>query len=180
MSLLRFLILQLLMVCSVSGCAADSVTPRPENIVDGFFAALPGHWDGRAIETPVGPVDYAINFHVCDQGVIAGVAELNVSDHHWRFWRSDGELRLTFLSTFRGNREPTQLVVSSTEANTIRFHAPELRLLTLSVTLAEPNVDIRVFHHQKPHVYIRLSRSNSSMKQAELPAYIEKSCKLLE
>jgi len=179
MSLCRVLIIWLLVLSSLSAYAAASVAPRSEDIIDRFIATLPGSWDGRAIETPVGPVDYIIGFHLCEKDVIAGVAELSVSDHHWRFWRSDGELRLTFLSTFRGNQEPVQLVVTETRENTISLHAPELALLTLSVTMIESNIHIRVFHHHKPHVYIRLTRTDRQMTGVELAESEEKSCKSL-
>jgi hypothetical protein len=179
MSLSRIFTICLLVLCSGSAYATDSSTPLSENVIARFFATIAGTWDGRAIETPVGPVDYAINFHLCDKGVIAGVAELRVSNHHWRFWRSDGELRLTFLSTFRGNQEPTQLVVSKIEENTIWFHAPELALLTLSVTLTEPNMHIRIFHHNEPHVYIHLMRADKQITDVERAEMEEESCKIL-
>jgi len=177
MSLSRVLTICLLVLCSGFAYATDSSTPLPENVIARFVATIAGSWDGRANETPVGPMDYAINFHLCDKGVIAGVAELRVSDHHWRFWQSDGELRLTFLSTFRGNQQPTQLVVSRTTENTIWFHAPELALLTLSATLVEPYLHIRVFHHHEPHVYIQLTRANRQMTDVEYSESVEKSCK---
>jgi hypothetical protein len=169
----------MLVLCGGSAYAVVSNTPLTETMIDRFSVVLVGTWDGRAIETPVGPVDYLINFYECDKGVIAGVAELRVSNHHWRFWRSDDELHLTFLSTFSGNQEPTQLVVSQIEENTIWFHAPELALLTLSVTLAEPKVHIRVFHHHEPHVYIQLTRTDGSMTNEERAESKEKSCKEL-
>lgn len=138
---------------------------HPHDVVERFFAELPGSWDGQAIETPVGPVDYPIMFHGCEGGVIAGVADLSVSDHYWRFWRSDGDLRLTFMSTFRGNRQPVELVVADVAENMIHFHTPELALLTLSAGLIEPNLEIRVYHHQQPHVYIRLTRSGKAVSE---------------
>lgn len=179
MSLSRVFILWLLVLLDGPVYAINPDRSPPDHIFDQFFTVLPGTWTGQAIETPVGPVDYAITFHLCDQGVIAGVSELSVSDHHWRFWRLDNELRLTFLSTFRGNQDPTQLVVSKTEQNTVWFHAPELGLLTLSLTLAEPVVDIRVFHHHQPHVYIRLTRSSSLPDQTSRTGNEKKSCKKL-
>ncbi len=137
--------------------AAVAVTPA-DTVTGSFFAALPGAWEGRAYETPVGPVDYPIRFHVCDANAVAGVAELEVSDHYWYFRQSEDGLGLTFLSTFRGNQEPTELVVTKTAGHTIWLHAPELQLLTLSLTLDDPDIEIRVFHHQKQHVAIRLTR----------------------
>jgi len=50
--------------------------------------------------------------------------------------------------------------LSQVAENTFRFYAPEPALLTLSVSIIEPNVDIHVFHHHKPHVYIHLTRSD--------------------
>lgn len=179
MSLSRILFICILALSRGQAYAEESSTPLSKSIIERFSAALAGSWDGRAIETPVGPVDYAINFLACDKGVIAGVAELRVSDHHWRFWRSDDQLHLTFLSTFRGNQTPTQLVVSKIEENTIWFHAPELALLTLSVTLAEPKMHIRVFHHHEPHVYIQLTRADSLLADSESAESKEKSCKEL-
>ena len=179
MSFCRSVFLCSLISCSAASYATASTQAPSDNVADRVIAALTGPWDGRAIETPVGPVDYAITFHDCEIGVVAGVAELNVSDHYWRFWQTDGELRLTFLSTFRGNQEPTQLVVSRTEDNTIWFHAPALSLLTLSVALNEPDVDIRIFHHNEPHVYIRLQRPDSSMLVAATAENKAKSCSKL-
>jgi hypothetical protein len=98
---------------SGSADASDLVPPVSERAIERFFFALPGSWDGHAIETPVGPLDYDMYFRSCDRDVTAGVAELSVSNHYWRFWRKDSQLRLAFLSTFRGNEVPTQLLVTS-------------------------------------------------------------------
>ena len=144
-----------------------------------MLTTLPGSWDGTAIETPVGKLDYAMNFHPCSEGVVAGVADPGAALHYWRFWQFDGELRLTFLTTFRGNQEPTQLVVNKIEASTVWFYAPELALLTVSVTLDEPYVDLRVFHHGKPHVYIRLTRLDKPMTASERAESLARSCKTL-
>ena len=179
MTLSRILNICLLLLCSVPVFAADKEAPLSVSVIDRLFTALAGSWDGRAIETPVGPVDYAITFHACDEAMIAGVAELSVSDHYWQFRRSGDAFRLTFLSTFNDNREPTQLAVSEIDGSTIRFYAPELALLTLSVTLAEPHVEIRVYHHLKPHVYIRLVRSDMKMTDVERARNESKSCKKL-
>ncbi|HID82797.1 MAG TPA: hypothetical protein EYH06_08855 [Chromatiales bacterium] len=159
--------------------AADLENALSNNLVDELFATLPGSWHGRAIETPVGPIEYAMNFHECVVAVVAGVADTGASLHFWRFWKSDGELRLTFLSTFRGNQKPTQLVANQFEENMIWFFAPELALLTLSITMNEAAINIHVFHHQKPHVFIRLTRTDKSMSESEREESEKKSCKKL-
>lgn len=166
MSLFRIVFICWMGLCNFPAYAVDSVARDAEKNIEKLMSNLPGSWDGRAIETPVGPLDYDISFHACDKGVVSGMAALDVSNHHWRFWLSDGGLRLTFLSTFGANREPVQLVVSQTAENTIHFHAPQLALLTLSLTMGEAEMDIRVFHHKKPHVYIRLSRSEIQLDTA--------------
>ena len=160
------IVLPLAVACFWVGAVKAAAEPA-DDVAGRFFEALPGIWEGRAIETPVGPVDYPVRFHVCDQGVVAGVAELKLSDHHWYFHHSGEGLKLTFLSTFRGNQEPVELVANETAGNTIWFHAPALPLLTLSVALAEPHIDIRVFHHQQPHVAIRLTRSDGHSTRTE-------------
>ena len=175
----RILVICLLWLNTVAAYAGDVPEPGFGNVIDRLFAALPGVWEGRAVETPVGPVDYAISFHECSGELIAGVAELSVSDHYWQFRRSGGELGLTFLSTFRGNRQPTQLVVSGVDGSTIRFHAPELALLTLAVSLEEPDVNIRVFHDHEPHVHIRLTRSGRPGTGPEQGGGRAKGCRTL-
>ncbi len=156
---------------------ADGGEPVSVGVSERFFAALPGSWDGRAIETPVGPMDYAIQFHECEPDVTAGVATLRVSDHHWRFWRADEELRLTFLSTFRGNRDATELVATRIEGDTIWFRAPDLELLTLSVALRDSIIDIHVQHYEQPHVYIRLTRSSEAVSMDAPNRDREESCR---
>lgn len=180
MSIRLILTAWLLSFAGVVPGAADGSGPVSVGVSERFFAALPGSWDGRAIETPVGPMDYAIQFHECETDVTAGVATLSVSDHHWRFWRADHELRLTFLSTFRGNRDPTELVISRIEGDTIWFRAPDLELLTLSVALRDSIIDIHVQHYQQPHVYIRLTRSNEAVSMDSLNKDRAKSCRRLD
>ena len=175
----KVLFILLMVLFSQSNYATDTENPLSKNLVNELFSTLPGTWDGRAIETPVGPVDYEINVHQCGESVIAGVANTGASLHYWRFWKSNDELRLTFLSTFRGNQDPTQLVSSKFEDKTIWFYAPELALLTVSVTLDEPNIHFRVFHHDKPHVYIRLTRVDRVMTESEHEDSKEKSCRNL-
>ena len=175
----RILIFWLILLSCGSVIAADIKTPLHDTVIDTIFTTLPGTWEGRAVETPLGPMDYPINFHVCEAGIVAGMTDLNVSDHYWRFWRSNGDLRLTFLTTFRGNKLPTQMFVSKMEGNTIWFHAPKVKLLTLSMTLSGPTIDLRVFHYEEPHVHIQLTRTAKLVTEAELKESKETGCKVL-
>ncbi|MES9854974.1 MAG: hypothetical protein ABW170_24515 [Candidatus Thiodiazotropha sp. L084R] len=139
---------------------------------------LPGHWNGEAVETPVGPMNYDIVFHNCTDGAIAGVAKTGASLHYWRFIpRQDGQLQ--FLSTFMGNRTPTLLLLRASNEDRLFFYAPQRKILTLEIRYAEPNIDIQVFHHEKPHVLIKLSKS--AIKPAHLAPHYNQanSCKAL-
>ena len=122
------------------------------------ISQLPGFWDGQAVETPVGPVNYDIQFHQCRDGSIAGVANTGASLHYWQFWPDKSPVRMRFLSTFRDNREPTFLIADRGEANSLHFQAPELDLLSLRFSLSGNEADIQVFHHGEPHVHIQLSK----------------------
>ena len=122
------------------------------------IAQLPGFWDGQAVETPVGPVNYDIQFHSCRDGSIAGVANTGASLHYWKFWPEERPVRLRFLSTFRDNREPSFLVADRMEESSLHFLAPELELLSLNFSLSGNEAEIQVFHHGEPHVQVRLSK----------------------
>ncbi|MCG7978276.1 MAG: hypothetical protein N0E58_09085 [Candidatus Thiodiazotropha endolucinida] len=156
-----------LFITATSGWAVTPEKQPPTNIIETLITSLPGSWDGQAIETPVGPVDYDIIFQQCSDSLVAGMADLRPSDHYWQFRNEPDKLELTFLSTFAGNREPVKLLVSRKTGSSIDFYAPELPLLTMSISINEPIIDIRVFHHHKPHVHIRLSRQAQSTLQAE-------------
>lgn len=166
MTMRHVLISGLLSLASLTAYAADTTPPLTIKELDHFMDSIQGIWNGRAIETPVGPVGYDISFHSCNPNKVAGIAELQASNHHWQFLRSDDELKLTFLSTFRGNQSPIQLKVRKTEENTIHFYAPKLDLLTVTVTPLDQHIDLRIFHHHQPHVYILLKNSNQAIAEA--------------
>jgi len=177
MPLRNTLISCLLGLCSFIVNSAETTKTLTEAEIDHFMASIQGTWNGRAIETPVGPVGYDITFHSCSSNKIAGIAELKASNHHWQFWRSNNALHLSFLSTFRGNQNPIQLVASKAEENTLHFYAPKLDLLTVTVTPFDQHIDLRIFHHQQPHVYIRLKNSNQSIAGAILAKNKVLACK---
>lgn len=175
--ILHTLISYLLSLSSFTGYAADTDLPLTDKTLDNFMASIQGTWNGRAIEPPVGPEDYDITFHSCNPSRIAGIAELQVSSHHWQFWRSNDELYLSFLSTFRGNQDPIQLVAKKTEGSTIHFYAPKLDLLTVTVTPFDHHIDLRIFHHHQPHVYVLLKKSNQAIAEAVLVKNKKLACK---
>jgi hypothetical protein len=134
--------------------------PLAQKRIDELLNSLPGYWEGEAIETPVGAMDYDIFFHSCSDGRVAGVAETGASLHYWQFSRQEERLQLRFLSTFAGNRTPVRLLTAGPEGETLKFFAPEKEILTLGITLTPSRIDIHVFHREKPHVHIRLKRTS--------------------
>jgi hypothetical protein len=90
------------------------------------------------------------------------VAQTGASLHYWQFRREGERLHLDFLSTFGGNRRPIGLLSTKVEGETLKFFAPERKMLTLGIGLEESQVDIRVYHFEKPHVHIRLKRASQA------------------
>ena len=141
--------------------AATNEFRLPEDRIEAFLELLPGFWQGEAIETPVGSMAYDMLFHSCGDGTLAGVAKTGASLHYWQFSHRDKNLSIRFLSTFGGNRTPVFLIPDAPDGTILNFFAPQRKILTLGITVSEIQLDIRVFHHNKPHVHIRLTRSYS-------------------
>ena len=142
------------LLCQSQAVVAESAEESSREILQ----RLPGDWNGEAIVTPIGPMDYDIVFHTCSDGTVAGVAKTGASLHYWIFIRDLEALRLRFLSTFNGNRKPIYLVSSSSEERIIKFHTPSLKFLTLDMEHTDRLVDLRVYHDNQLHVHIRLQR----------------------
>ncbi|MEH6470350.1 MAG: hypothetical protein V7752_03795 [Halopseudomonas sp.] len=160
--LLITLLIIVLLTASSSAIAANESSDSAQHQLQ----SLPGFWKGEAVETPVGPMNYDMVFHRCREGTIAGVAKTGASLHYWQFKPDEIPVQLRFLSTFRGNRTPVQLLSKRSEGAVLEFYAPELELLTLGITFSTTNVDIRIYHYGNPHVHIRLARTDN--RPAEL------------
>ena len=123
-----------------------------------FLSALEGEWIGRAGTTPIGPRPYDISFMQTAPGIVVGSVDTGASIHHWKFFEEDGRLRIRFLSTFGGNREPIFLDVDEREDEGILFRAARPPLLSVRVSVSPEPLRIEVFHWNEPHVEIRLTR----------------------
>ena len=159
-----------------SVCAATEFRLSEERI-GAILGILPGYWYGEAIETPVGRMDYDMLFHSCSEGTIAGVANTGASLHYWQFSHRDENLHIRFLSTFAGNRTPVQLIPSLPEGARLNFFAPQQEILTLGITAMQNQIDIRVFHHGKPHVYIRLKDAGNAPQEMHPHHSLHNSCR---
>ena len=167
----------IVLLAGTSLAAAPNELLYPIKSIERHLQILPGFWKGEAIETPVGPMNYDMVFHTCSDGTIAGVAKTGASLHYWQFKPNQGDLRLRFLSTFRGNRNPVLLLPRVSEGETLKFYAPKLKILTLDITFSKTRIDIRIFHHDKPHVHIRLTQTNDRPTELSPHHTLPNSCR---
>lgn len=133
-------------------------TPRSEQI-DGFLASLVGEWVGTATTTPVGPLPYDLDFSRRADGSVEGAANPGAAIHTWTFYRQGAHLRLRFLSTFRGNRDPILLTAEGeTDEGAMVFQAERPPFLRVQVKIGVAKATMQVLHHDRLHVEIHLSR----------------------
>ncbi|MCG8094138.1 MAG: hypothetical protein JAZ17_11025 [Candidatus Thiodiazotropha endolucinida] len=157
--------------------SAASETHLSGDRMEQLLQSLPGFWMGEAVETPVGRMNYDMVFHTCSDGIVAGVAKTGASLHYWQFIPNQDNHRIRFLSTFRDNRSPTVLLPQPTEGRALSFHAPDLKMLTLTINHSPTVINIRVFHHGKPHVHIQLSQEDGKQTQLAPHHSLSNSCR---
>jgi hypothetical protein len=122
-----------------------------------FLDKLLGSWNGRAVLTPVGALPYDLDFARTEGGAVAGTADPGAALHHWRFFMVNGQLRLRFLSTFRGNTRPTWLYAEQASPAGAFFRGRDLAHLTVKIKWEANQLRIDIFLQDSPHVSIRLS-----------------------
>jgi hypothetical protein len=137
---------------------AAEVEPLDASRIDAFLAELEGKWQGQAVITPIGPRPYDIAFRRNGQGHLEGAAEPGGAVHHWAFYREGQSLKLRFLSTFRGNRQPIFLTATARAGGAWIFRATKPDFLEVRVRPESQAVTIQVLHHDRLHVEIRLRR----------------------
>ena len=81
-------------------CMLEQYTAPKASIHDDFIKMINGTWQGKAIRTPIGPVNYDITYRQTPEGMVQGSADLTASVHHWTFIPEAEILKLCFLSTF--------------------------------------------------------------------------------
>ena len=143
-------------------CALVSATPladcQQDPGVTQFFDRLAGDWRGEALTTPVGPRPYDIRFERLEPFWIYGQADPGAAIHHWGFYCEDAELRVRFLSTFRGNRDPLLLEAVRITDTDVHFKAQSPAFLEVTVRPGDSRSVIEVLHHGERHVLIVLER----------------------
>ena len=124
-----------------------------------FLAMLEGSWLGKATITPVGPRPYDITFGFDDSKRLVGASRPgNVSTHYWTFYVEDNVLKLEFLSTFAGNRQPIHLTANTEEAGTWYFTTEDITFLEVRVRPQKRATRIQIYLRGEHHVEIELDR----------------------
>jgi hypothetical protein len=122
-----------------------------------FLIGLAGAWQGQAVITPIGPRPYDITFEFADT-CVTGQADPGAARHRWTFCPTADGLRLRFLSTFRGNRQPRLLHAVPEREGAVVFDAPNPRELQVSVESSPNRITVRVMRQYRLHVQIEWSR----------------------
>jgi hypothetical protein len=138
--------------------SATVSTPPTVTERTAFLQALEGAWHGEARRTPVGPRPYDITFTRTDAQALHGAAVPGASTHYWTFYEEDGVLKLRFLSTFAGNRQPLFLSGTTTHEGLMVFHAIPAEFLEVRVRPQADTVTIHIILRRQPHVEIVLTR----------------------
>eukprot|EP00439_Symbiodinium_sp_Y106_P053100 s2835_g7.t1 len=133
-----------------------------------FLQALPGSWEGFAVQTPLGRMPYNLDFRVLDDRSVKGVSPTNgVAVHTWSFKESQDkeglpQLSLNFHSTF-GNSFATGLVATSVDADKgMKFSGGQPEKLEVWVrldsTLSQETWQAEILLDGNPHVSISALR----------------------
>jgi hypothetical protein len=126
--------------------------------VPDLLTLLKGAWARQAVITPIGPRPYDLDFRRTPDGHLDGAAQPGGSTHHWSFRRHGDGLVLRFLSTFAGNTDPIWLDAVDARAPEIVFQARHPAFLRVRVRPGPAETWIRIFHGERLHVEIRLTR----------------------
>lgn len=137
--------------------------PLSAEDIKAFLTDILGAWEGRGVLTPVGSLPYDICFAPIGDDGVKGLANPGAALHYWRFFKQDDSLRLRFLTTFRGNKQPLYLQAKTLRDNAVVFRAQRPSYLRVHVSLATDHAFIKVFLHNKLHVKILLEKSGDGI-----------------
>lgn len=132
------------------------LAPFPISADNALLSSLQGCWHGEALKTPVGPRAYPICFALDENNELYGMAELTVSQHHWRFQFDESATTLNFLSTFAGNQTPINLSAISTSSDKVTFATHNKDYLQVQVLQLEQEYQFTIRIRGEEHVIIHL------------------------
>jgi hypothetical protein len=141
---------------SLTGAGEAGIQPLITERRTAFLAAIEGPWEGQARVTPIGPRPYDLTFMRTAPMRVEGEAHPGRSIHYWTFYEEDETLKLRFLSTFGGNRQPLFLTATAEQDGALIFHAPQPGFLEVYVRPQAQTLTIEIFLRGKPHVEIHL------------------------
>jgi hypothetical protein len=150
-------LLNLVLLVYTPGSAADVPALSAERCA-AFLDTLAGAWSGQATVTPVGPRPYDMTFTRTLAGGLEGAAHPGASTHFWTFSMAEQTLRLRFLSTFAGNRQPLFLTATAEHEGAVVFRTQPPPVLEVHVKPLSDTLDILIFLRHQPHVEIHLTR----------------------
>jgi hypothetical protein len=140
----------------LTGAGEPEIQPPTTERRSVFLAAVEGPWEGQARVTPIGPRPYDMTFVRTALRRVEGEARPGASIHYWTFYEEDETLKLRFLSTFGGNRQPLFLTATAEHNGVMVFHASQPGFLAVHVRPQAEMLTIRIFLRGKPHVEIHL------------------------
>lgn len=155
---LRSIVHSLQLAAILLPCIFIEVVAADTGEIPDIVTALEGDWQGRAVQTPVGPAPYDIRFRRVEGNCLRGTADNGFSQHTWTFCRDSGALTLAFLSDFRGNDQPIHMREISRRENSVVFHADSHDFMDVHLSVQEDSADVEVRHHGELHVHIRWRR----------------------
>jgi hypothetical protein len=152
------LILHGLVLClpPLTGAGEPVIEPPTTERRSAFLAAVEGPWEGQARMTPIGPRPYDMTFVRTAPRRVEGEAHPGASIHYWTFYEEDEALKLRFLSTFGGNRQPLFLTATAEHDGVMVFHVPQPGFLAVHVRPQAGMLTIQIFLRGEPHVEIHL------------------------
>lgn len=148
-----FLCMVISICCFSAKVCADLLPADIEN----FLNLIANDWKGNAVQTPLGPVGYSINFTKNPNGHVSGAAYLNRSTHYWDFYRQSNQLKLKFLSTFAGNTQPIYFAAQHYSDSHVEFISTSRNDVKVIIKPGYRKMVIRIFLRNKPHVIIELA-----------------------
>jgi hypothetical protein len=157
-SAIAALVLHDLMLCLplLIGAGEAGIQPPMTERRTAFLAAIEGTWEGQTRVTPIGPRPYDMTLVRTAPRRVEGEAHPGASIHYWTFYEEDETLKLRFLSTFGGNRQPLFLTATAEQDGVLVFHAPQPGFLEVHVRPQAETLTIQIFLRGKPHVEIHL------------------------
>ncbi|WP_299017603.1 hypothetical protein [uncultured Photobacterium sp.] len=142
-----------------------SDSEKTQSQVEKLLLPLIGCWQGEAVKTPRGPMAYPVCFKRLKDDTLYGIADLNISNHHWYFFLDGENSRLRFLSTVADNLTPVNLPAIKAGTDQLEFAATNTHPLHVAVQRIKKGYLFTMNLRGKEHVVIQLTRKQPEGKK---------------